>query len=52
MLFESGTRTRADPRNALNVLPGPDDYSKVEPEPDWEDTDPTAPIAQQMILSQ
>ncbi len=24
ILFESGTRTRVDPRNALNVLPGPD----------------------------
>ncbi len=47
ILFESGTRTRADPRNALNVLPGPDadpdHYSKVGPEPGWEDTDPTAP---------
>ncbi len=44
ILFESGTRTRADPRNALNVLPGPDHYTKVGPEPGWEDTDPTAPV--------
>ncbi len=44
ILFESGTRTCADPRNALNVLPGPDHYSKVGPEPGWEDTDPTAPV--------
>ncbi len=43
ILFESGTRTRADPRNALNLLPGPDHYSKVGPEHGWEDTDPTAP---------
>ncbi len=44
ILFESGTRTRVDPRNALNVLPGPDHYSKVGPEPGWEDTDPTVPV--------
>ncbi len=34
---------------------GPDHYSKVGPEPGWEDTDPTAPIpigTQQMLLSQ
>ncbi len=30
---------------------GPDHYSKVGPEPGWEDTDPTH-IAQQMLLSQ
>ncbi len=26
------------------LLPGPDHYSKVGPEPGWEDTDPTAPV--------
>ncbi len=41
ILFESGTRTRVDPRNALNVLRRPDHYSKDGPEPGWEDTDPT-----------
>ncbi len=54
-LFESGTRTRADPRNALNVLPGPDHYSKVGPEPGWEDRPDctrSAHIVQQMLLSQ
>ncbi len=30
---------------------GPDHYTKVGPEPGWEDTDPTH-IAQQMLLSQ
>ncbi len=37
ILFESGTRTRADPRNALNVLPGPDAdptiIRKLDPNP-------------------
>ncbi len=38
ILFKSGIQTRADPRNALNVLPGPDHYLKVGPEPGWEDS--------------
>ncbi len=36
-LFESGTQTCADPRNALNVLPGPDAdptiIRKLDPNP-------------------
>ncbi len=37
ILFESGTQTRADPRNALNVLPGPNAdptiIRKLDPNP-------------------
>ncbi len=37
ILFKSGTRTRADPRNALNVLPGPEAdptiIRKLDPNP-------------------
>ncbi len=48
ILFESGTRTRVDPRKCLKCTTrtrrGPDHYSKVGPEPGWEDTDPTVPV--------
>ncbi len=61
ILFESGTRTRADPRNALNVLPGPDAdptiIRKLDPNPAGKTQtrlhpSQSAHIAQQMLLSQ
>ncbi len=59
--FESGTRTCADPRNALNVLPGPDAdptiIRKLDPNPAGKTQTRLYPsrsahIAQQMLLSQ
>ncbi len=52
MLFESGTRTRADPRNALNVLPDPTIIRKLNPNPAGKTQTRYAHIAQQMLLSQ
>ncbi len=61
ILFESGTRTRVDPRNALNVLPGPDAdptiIQKLDPNPAGKTQTRLHPsrsahIAQQMLLSQ
>ncbi len=61
ILFESGTQTRVDPRNVLNVLPGPDAdptiIRKLDPNPAGKTQTRLYPsrsahIAQQMLLSQ
>ncbi len=57
ILFESGTRTRVDPRHALNVLPDPTIIRKLDPNPAGKmqtrlHPSRSAHIAQQMLLSQ